>query len=150
MEGLMAFRCFCWRSWQVMSFVCLKFAELFTQITTTNMKRKQNRLPNQLRAMEAQLGLLTNADGSAKYKQGESSVLAAVYGPAEVKPREELGDRATVNVVFKKREGKPGRQEKEFEKLLRSSLESIIMTHLHPRTAITIIVQVLVDDGSVI
>jgi ribonuclease PH len=99
--------------------------------------------------MEAQLGLLSNAHGSAKYKQGESSVLAAVYGPAEVKTREEQGDRATVNVVFKRRDGKPGRQEKEYEKLLRNTLESIIMTKLHPRTSITIIAQVLVDDGSV-
>lgn len=113
------------------------------------IKRKQGRLPNQLRAMEAQLGLLTRADGSAKYKQGESSVLAAVYGPSEVKPRHELGDRATVQVVFKRREGKSGRQEKEYENLLRNSLETIIMTQLHPRTAITIIAQVLVDDGSV-
>ncbi|KAL0483057.1 exosome complex protein RRP46 [Acrasis kona] len=117
---------------------------------STLVKRQKGRLSNQLRSIEAQLGLLNKADGSAKYKQGDSSVLAAVYGPSEVLPKDEKGDRASVQVVFKRRDGKPGRREKQNENIIRNALEPIIMTHLYPRTAIMIIVQVLVDDGSIL
>ena len=38
-----------------------------------------------LREMKSELGLLEQADGSARLIQGKTSVLCAVYGPAEVK-----------------------------------------------------------------
>ena len=46
-----------------------------------------------LREMRCELGLLERADGSARLTQGETSVLCAVYGPAEVKVSKEQCDR---------------------------------------------------------
>ena len=46
-----------------------------------------------LRDMKCELGLLERADGSARVIQGTTSVLCAVYGPAEVKVSKELADR---------------------------------------------------------
>ncbi len=52
-----------------------------------------------LRAPTAALGLLSRADGSARFSLGATSVLAAVYGPAEPRlMRNELLDRAYVEV----------------------------------------------------
>ena len=40
---------------------------------------------------------------------GDTSVMAAVYGPAEVMQRKEILDKATVEVVLKNKIGIPGR-----------------------------------------
>lgn len=74
----------------------------------SSLKRKNGRQWNQLRTLSVELGVLNRADGSVKYTQGDSSVLVAVYGPAEVKPKFERPDRATIDVVFKPRSGLPG------------------------------------------
>ena len=47
----------------------------------------------ELRALSCELGLLERADGSARVLQGDTSVLCAVYGPAEVKSSKEECDR---------------------------------------------------------
>ncbi len=43
--------------------------------------------------MDCELGVLQRADGSARVVQGGTSVLCAVYGPAEVKASKEQTDR---------------------------------------------------------
>jgi exosome complex component RRP46 len=63
---------------------------------------------NQLRLMVCELAVLGRADGSAKWTQGGSSVLAAVYGPRQALPRKEDAERAVVEVVFKPRSGIQG------------------------------------------
>lgn len=45
-----------------------------------------------LRELKCELGLLERADGSARLVQGSTSVLCAVYGPAEVKVSKEQCD----------------------------------------------------------
>lgn len=44
-------------------------------------------------SLKCEFGLLERADGSARILQGATSVLAAVYGPAEVKASREKWDR---------------------------------------------------------
>ena len=46
-----------------------------------------------LRELHSELSLLARADGSARLVQGASSVLCAVYGPAEVKVSKEQCDK---------------------------------------------------------
>ena len=48
---------------------------------------------SELRALSCELGLLERADGSARVSQGDSSVLCAIYGPAEVKISKEECDK---------------------------------------------------------
>lgn len=44
-------------------------------------------------AFKCEFGVLVRADGSARVQQGATSVLAAVYGPTEVKANREKWDR---------------------------------------------------------
>jgi len=81
---------------------------------------------------------------------GNTVVLCSVTGPAEVKPRNEIVDRAFIEVVFKPASGIPSTKEKVLEHFLTQTLSSVILATLHPRSAITIVVQVVNDDGSVI
>lgn len=46
--------------------------------------RVDGRRAGELRAMSAELGLFKDADGSACVKQGNTTILASVYGPREV------------------------------------------------------------------
>ena len=104
----------------------------------------------QLRKMTSELSLLSRPDGSAMLNQGDSSVLVAVYGPAEVKVMKELTDMATVEVVYKPKVGLPGCAEKVQERLVRNSCEAVILSTLHPRTAISIVVQEMQNSGSLL
>ena len=47
----------------------------------------------ELRALSCELDLLERADGSARVLQGDTSVLCAIYGPAEVKVSKEDCDK---------------------------------------------------------
>ena len=52
--------------------------------------------------------MLVRADGSAKWVQGESSVIAAVYGPRQTLSHREDAEKATVSVAYKPRSGLAG------------------------------------------
>jgi exosome complex component RRP46 len=105
---------------------------------------------NQLRAMSAEQGPLQRADGSAIFTQGGSSVLVAVYGPGQaVASKLERPDRAVVGVEWRDEAGAPGPRDAARERLLRSTLEAAILLSAHPRCFISVVVQVLSDDGSI-
>ena len=46
--------------------------------------RVDGRRPDEIRKIRCKLGILTRADGSAYYEQGNTKVIAAIYGPREV------------------------------------------------------------------
>ena len=47
--------------------------------------RVDGRRPHELRRIRCRLGVFDQADGSAYIEQGNTKVLAAVYGPHEVR-----------------------------------------------------------------
>lgn len=112
--------------------------------------REDGRTEAQIRALSSELRVLSRADGSCRYGQGETALTVAVYGPTEVRYRDERLDRATIEVVFKPASGVPGPQEREYEAILRTAMEQAIISTLHPRTLIQIVVQVMNDDGSLL
>ncbi|XP_037740389.1 exosome complex component RRP46 [Chelonia mydas] len=103
-----------------------------------------------LRRFSCELGPLGRPDGSAAVLQGDTSVLAGLYGPAEVKVSKELYDKATVEVLLKPKVGLPGVFEKNREQLIRKTCEAALLGALHPRTSITIVLQVISDAGSLL
>jgi exosome complex component RRP46 len=72
-----------------------------------------------------------------------------VFGPGEVKLSREIINKATVDVTLKPKTGLPGCGEKVIEKIVRDTCEAVILTSLHPRSSISIVIQVEQDDGSV-
>ncbi|XP_037230637.1 exosome complex component RRP46 [Falco rusticolus] len=103
-----------------------------------------------LRPFSCEQGLLSRPDGSAAFLQGDTSVLAGLYGPAEVKGSKELPDRAVLEVLLRPKVGLPGVIERSREQLLRQTCEAVVLGVLHPRTAITLVLQVLSDAGSLL
>jgi len=50
-------------------------------------KRSDGRKMDELRPMEAKVGVVPNADGSAWFKMGDTIAIAAVFGPKELTPK---------------------------------------------------------------
>lgn len=111
---------------------------------------KVSDVASNLRSIVCEQDFLSRPDGSATFSQGDTSVMAAVYGPAEVMQRKEILDKATVEVVLKNKIGLPGVKEKSQERMLRNSVATVILTALHPRTSITTVLQVIQDSGSLL
>ena len=121
-----------------------------------NGLRVDGRRPNELRSIKMEVGVLSNADGSAYIEQGKSKILAAVYGPREPHPRHlALPDRAILRcryhmATFSVEERKPPaptRREIELSKVIREALEPAVFLEKFPRTAIDIFIEVLQADG---
>jgi len=63
--------------------------------------RIDGRRANELRKIRCKIGLFSRADGSAYYEQGNTKVIAAVYGPREVEVRSQMKhDRAIINCEY--------------------------------------------------
>jgi len=90
--------------------------------------------------------LLTALRGGA----GDSAALVAVFGPTGASKRQEIVNRAAIEVVYKPLSSAPGAAEKEKESVLRQIAEAAVMTQLHPRTVVQIVVQELNNDGSML
>ncbi|XP_055029979.2 exosome complex component RRP46 [Misgurnus anguillicaudatus] len=103
-----------------------------------------------LREYGSEQSLLSRPDGSSTFVQGDSSILAGVYGPAEVKVSKEIYDRATVEVLIQPKIGLPSVRERAREQCVREACEAALLLTLHPRSSLTLILQVICDDGSLL
>ncbi|KAF3335483.1 exosome complex exonuclease RRP46 [Carex littledalei] len=112
--------------------------------------RIDGRNANQLRPLACSRNLLHRAHGSARWSQGNTIVLAAVYGPKAGTKKGENPEKASFEVIWKPKTGQIGKQEREYEMILKRTLQSICLLNVHPNTTTSIIVQVVGDDGSLL
>ncbi|XP_076445263.1 exosome complex component RRP46-like isoform X2 [Babylonia areolata] len=103
-----------------------------------------------LAAMRCVLGDISQADGSASLTHSGTSVLAAVYGPCEVRMSKEILDKATVEVFAKPKAGLPNCADKFREQHIREVFQSSLLVSQHPRSSITIVTQELEDEGALL
>jgi exosome complex component RRP41 len=118
--------------------------------------RLDGRKSNELRPIKLEIGVLSNADGSAYIEQGKNKILAAVYGPKEVHPKHlALPDRMVLKCRYRmapfsvqeRKSPAPSRREIELSKVIRESVEPSIFTENYPRTMVDIFIEVLQADG---
>jgi len=118
--------------------------------------RLDGRKLDELRPIKIEVGILSNADGSAYIEQGKNKILAAVYGPKELHPKHlALPDRMVLRCryhmapfsVQERKSPAPSRREIELSKVIREALEPSIFLEYYPRTAIDIFIEVLQADG---
>lgn len=113
------------------------------------INRSDARLANQLRALRTEVDVLKRADGSARFSQGKTAILVAVYGPGQVSIRSEKSDRTTIEVVWKPKIGLTMLPHKQHQQRLQHIAETIILQENFPRSSLSIIIQELHDDGSI-
>ena len=69
------------------------------------LERNRPHLAEECRTLLCERGLLQRADGSARWSQDKTSVIAAVYGPRSTFGRKEDSEQAIVEVFFKPNAG---------------------------------------------
>ncbi|MEM7813947.1 MAG: exosome complex exonuclease Rrp41 [Candidatus Aenigmatarchaeota archaeon] len=122
-----------------------------------NGKRPDGRSLDELRPIEAKIGVLKRADGSAMFKFGKSWAIAGVYGPRKVLPRhEEQAERAILRTEYRmasfstaerSRPG-PSRRSQEISMVMRNAILPAIFLDEFPRTAIDAVIEILEADAS--
>lgn len=118
--------------------------------------RIDGRRLDELRPIKLEVGVLNKADGSAYIEQGKNKILVAVYGPREAHPKHiAMPERAVIRCryhmapfsVDERKSPAPSRREMELSKVIRESLEPVVLTDLYPRTTIDVFIEVLQSDG---
>ncbi|GAA5907016.1 hypothetical protein JCM8208_004488 [Rhodotorula glutinis] len=102
---------------------------------------RTDRAPTALRPLALSQGLLSRADGSAQFAFGNVAVLASLTGPAEVRIRDELVDRATLDIHLRPLRGQGGPASRAAESTLASLLAPLILLHLYPRALLQLTLQ---------
>ncbi|TRY94277.1 hypothetical protein DNTS_007119 [Danionella cerebrum] len=121
--------------------------------------RLDGRKAGELRKLQARMSVFAQADGSAYLEQGNTKVLAVVYGPHETRGSraKSLHDRAVINCQFsmatfstaeRKRRPHGDRKSSEMSLHLKQTFEAAVLTQLYPRSQIDIYVKILQADGS--
>lgn len=131
--------------------------------------RVDGRRCQELRQLKYKIGLSSGAaagcsssgaDGSCYLEQGLNKVVALVHGPCEppAQGTRPMGDKGSVSVSiihspFSGIDHKPRRQvdrrNQEAEKILKQTLEGVLLLELYPRSHIEVVVHVMAVDGSV-
>jgi len=118
--------------------------------------RLDGRKIDELRPLKLEVGVLSNADGSAYIEHGKNKILAAVYGPKEMHPKHlSLPDRMVLRCryhmapfsVQERKSPAPSRREVELSKVIREALEPAVFVEYYPRSGIDVFVEVLQADG---
>ncbi|MBS3056333.1 MAG: exosome complex exonuclease Rrp41 [Candidatus Aenigmarchaeota archaeon] len=119
--------------------------------------RNDGRKFNELRPMEAKIGVLKNAVGSAYFKMGNTIAIAGVFGPREVHPKhDEDAEKAILRTRYnmasfstetRNRPG-PSRRSKEISMVIRNALTPVLFLEDYPKTAIDVYIEVLQADAS--
>src|SRR4030066_1371403 len=118
--------------------------------------RLDGRKIDELRPIKIEVGVLSNADGSAYIEHGKNKILAAVFGPKEMHPKHlSQPDRMVLRCrypmapfsVQERKSPAPSRREVELSKVIRESLEPSVFVDLYPRTGIDVFIEILQADG---
>jgi len=120
-------------------------------------KREDGREFDETRKIEAKVGVIKNADGSAMFSFGDSIAIAAVYGPRELYPQHlkkpEKGllrcyyDMLSFSVTERKRPG-PSRRSSEISFVTTKALEPVLNLDAFPNTVVDVYIMILQANAS--
>ena len=120
-------------------------------------KRFDGRKFDELREMEAKVGIIKNADGSAMFRFGDTIAIAAVYGPKQLHPQHMQNpqkgvlkcvyDMLSFSVNERKRPG-PSRRSQEISKVTEWALSSVVELEDYPNTVVDVNVIILQANAS--
>ncbi|KAJ8723668.1 hypothetical protein PYW07_007648 [Mythimna separata] len=100
-----------------------------------------------LRPMKCECNYLSKSDGSAILSQGQTVALVSVNGPLDIKMTNQSIEKATLEVLFSSKGGKPAIGDRYKEHVIRQTCETAILGSLYPRTGITVTIQEMEDYG---
>jgi len=122
----------------------------------TKFKRPDGRKNDEMRSIEAKVGIIPNADGSAMYKSGDTIAIAAVYGPKKMHPQHQQNPakgqlRCSYNMLsFSVSDRiRPGlnRRSTEIGKITEWALEPVVMLDKYPNMVVDVHIHITQADA---
>lgn len=120
-------------------------------------KRFDDRKWDEIRPMEAKVGVVKRADGSAMFKMGKTIAIAAVYGPRALHPtfmRDPQRGllRCNYNMMSFSGSGErvrpgPSRRSKEISLVTKNALLPVLDLTPYPNTVVDVFVELLQTDA---
>lgn len=120
------------------------------------IKRPSGRKATELRKIQAKVGVVPNADGSAMFSLGDTVAIAAVYGPRQLHPQHMQNpatgilrcnyDLMSFSVGDRKKPG-PSRRSQELSKVTQWALEPSIDLKEFPNTVVDVEIQIIQADA---
>ncbi len=124
---------------------------------TQGITRLDGRKFDQLRDMEAKVGVIRRADGSAMFRIGKTIALAAVYGPRELHPKflqnPERGllrchyNMLSFSGVGERVKPGPSRRSRELGMVIQKALVPVLNLEQYPNAVIDVFVELLQTDA---
>ena len=124
---------------------------------TKTYKRTDGRKHDEIRPMDAKVGVVPNADGSAMFSFGDTIAIAAVYGPKKMHPQHQQDpEKGTLrcsynmlsfSVTDRIRPG-PSRRSTEISKITEWALEPTLMIKRYPNMVIDVHINILQANAS--
>tara|TARA_Y100000034_G_scaffold22200_1_gene25578 strand:- start:328 stop:1044 length:717 start_codon:yes stop_codon:yes gene_type:complete len=121
------------------------------------IKRSDGRKLDELRKMNAKVGVVPNADGSAMFSFGDTIAIAAVYGPKKMHPQHmqnpEKGtlrfnyNMLSFSVTDRIRPG-PSRRSQEISKVSEWAIDPVLMIDKYPNNVVDVHVNILQANAS--
>ena len=119
--------------------------------------RPSKREQTEVRPIEAEAGIIKKAEGSARFKIGNTEALAAVYGPRELHPRF-LQDpkkgllRCNYNMMPFSGDGNrvrpgPSRRSKEISMVTENALKPVVDLEDYPNTVVDVFIELPQTDA---
>ena len=119
-------------------------------------KRYDGRGFDEMRKVEAKVGVVPRADGSAMFRFGDTIAIAAVYGPRPLHPQfmqnPQKGilrcayDMVSFSVTERKKPG-PSRRSQEISYVTQKALEPVLMLNGFPNTVVDVIINIVQADA---
>jgi len=120
-------------------------------------KRQSGREVDEMRKpINAKVGIIPNADGSAMYQSGKTIALAAVYGPKKMHPQHlQNPEKGTLRCTYSMlsfsvndriRPG-PNRRATEISKIMGWALEPVVMIDQYPSMVVDVHVNIIQADA---
>ncbi len=120
-------------------------------------KRADGRKFDQIREMEAKVGIIPNADGSAMFKIGKTIALAAVYGPRDLHPKFLQNPskgilRCNYNMMSFSGSGErvrpgPSRRSREISMVTEKALIPVLSLEKYPGAVVDVFIELLQTDA---
>ncbi|MCR4326960.1 MAG: exosome complex exonuclease Rrp41 [Nanoarchaeota archaeon] len=122
----------------------------------TKFKRADGREVDEIRPIEAKVGVVPSADGSAMFKSGNTIAIAAVYGPKKMHPQHQQNpakgqlrcEYSMLSFSVSDRI-KPGRNRRamEISEITKWALEPVLMLDKYPNQVVDVFINIIQADA---
>jgi exosome complex component RRP41 len=119
-------------------------------------KRPDGRGIKEMREIEAKVGVVPNADGSAMFRTGKTIAIAAVYGPKKMHPQHKQDPstgqvRCEYNMISFSVDDRirPGRNRRamEISEITKWALEPVVMLDKYPGQVVDVYINIIQADA---